>query len=261
MNNFVIDTPDNFWQIRWLDKYMEGHKGFIAGGCFKNILSGERVKDIDIFFESESDFQEAIDSFNDEKHQKEGWKFKYRNEKVCAFQKEGEKDGLYLIYGNGHAEPFAGENFKKNVRYIGLKHKDVSFAISLTEHDSVRLLDDDSREKSGSETYYERKCDALFDIDGRGNTERLVARNPKLKNLLKDGEYIPSLGQLNLMAHYMDELNKAFAYVSASPLSSTWYRSSTESSPSVAWYVDFSIGSAYYSDKYNSSRVRAVIDF
>lgn len=118
-----------------------------------------------------------------------------------------------------------------------------------------------SREKSGSETYYERKCDALFDIDGRGNTERLVARNPKLKNLLKDGEYIPSLGQLNLMAHYMDELNKAFAYVSASPLSSTWYRSSTESSPSVAWYVDFSIGSAYYSDKYNSSRVRAVIDF
>ena len=91
MNNFVIDTPDNFWQIRWLDKYMEGHKGFIAGGCFKNILSGERVKDIDIFFESESDFQEAIDSFNDEKHQKEGWKFKYRNEKACAFQKEGEE--------------------------------------------------------------------------------------------------------------------------------------------------------------------------
>lgn len=71
--------------------------------------------------------------------------------------------------------------------------------------------------ESGSETYYERECDALFDIDGRGNTERLVARNPKLRNLLEDDEYIPSLGQLNLMAHYMDELNKAFAYVSASP--------------------------------------------
>lgn len=60
MNNFVIDTPDNFWQIRWLDKYMEGHKGFIAGGCFKNILSGERVKDIDIFFESELVIDENI---------------------------------------------------------------------------------------------------------------------------------------------------------------------------------------------------------
>lgn len=59
MNNFVIDTPDNFWQIRWLDKYMEGHKGFIAGGCFKNILSGERVKDIDIFFERYKDIADG----------------------------------------------------------------------------------------------------------------------------------------------------------------------------------------------------------
>lgn len=93
----ISDNPDNFWQIRWLDKYMEGHKGFIAGGCFKNILSRERVKDIDIFFESEDDFQEAVDLFNDEKHQKEGWKFKYRNEKVCAFQKEGEKAWIEFI--------------------------------------------------------------------------------------------------------------------------------------------------------------------
>lgn len=67
-----------------------------------------------------------------------------------------------------------------------------------TEHDIIQLLDDDSREESGSGTYYERECDALFDIDGRGNTERLVTRNPKLRNLLEDGEYIPSLGQLNL---------------------------------------------------------------
>lgn len=97
-----------------------------------------------------------------------------KNERcVCENRVPSRKDGLYLIYGNGHAEPFTGENFKKNVRYIGLKHKDVSFAISLTEHDSVQLLDDDSREESGSGTYYERECDALFDIDGRGNTERL----------------------------------------------------------------------------------------
>lgn len=131
--------------------------------------------------------------------------------------KKESTDGLYIIYKDGHAEPFTGDNSKDCVRYIGLKHRYMSFAISLTEHDIVQLLDDDSREESGSGTYYERECDALFDIDGRGNTERLVARNPKLRNLLEDGEYIPSLGQLNLMAHYMDELNKAFTYVSASP--------------------------------------------
>lgn len=185
-----------------------------------------------------------------------------KNERcVCENRVPSRKDGLYLIYGNGHAEPFTGENFKKNVRYIGLKHKDVSFAISLAEHDIVQLLDDDSREESGSGTYYERECDALFDIDGRGNTERLVARNPKLRNLLEDGEYIPSLGQLNLMAHYMNELNKAFAYVSASPLSSTWYWSSTESSQAVAWYVVFSSGLTGTGNKHIGDMIRTVIDF
>lgn len=180
---------------------------------------------------------------------------------VCENRVPSRKDGLYLIYGNGHAEPFTGDNSKDCVQYIGLKHRYMSFAISLTEHDIVQLLDDDSREESGSGTYYERECDALFDIDGRGNTERLVARNPKLRNLLEDGEYIPSLGQLNLMAHYMDELNKAFAYVSASPLSSTWYWSSTESSQAVAWYVVFSSGLTGTGNKHIGDMVRTVIDF
>lgn len=175
--------------------------------------------------------------------------------------KKESTDGLYIIYEDGHAEPFTGDNSKDCVRYIGLKHRYMSFAISLTEHDIVQLLDDDSREESGSGTYYERECDALFDIDGRGNTERLVARNPKLRNLLEDGEYIPSLGQLNLMAHYMNELNKAFAYVSASPLSSTWYWSSTESSQAVAWYVVFSSGLTGTGNKHIGDMVRAVIDF
>ena len=106
----------------------------------------------------------------------------------------------------------------------------------------------DSREESGSGTYYERECDALFDIDGRGNTERLVTRNPKLRNLLEDGEY-------------MDELNKAFTYVSASPLSSARYWSSTEYSKVSAWFVSFSIGGTHSNIEYNSYRVRAVIDF
>ena len=169
--------------------------------------------------------------------------------------------GLYLIYEDGHVEPFTGDNSKDCVRYIGLKHGYMSFAISLTEHDSVQLLDDDSLEVSVSETYYERECDALFDIDGRGNTERLVARNPKLKNLLEDGEYIPSLGQLNLMAHYKDSINDALEYIGAEPLGSAWYWSSTEYSQAIAWFVNFSYGYTSYTYKYNRGRVRAVAAF
>ena len=169
--------------------------------------------------------------------------------------------GLYLIYEDGHAEPFTRENSKENVKYIGLKHKDVSFAITLAEHDSVQLLDDDSLEESGHETYYERECDALFDFDGQKNRERLVARNPKLKNLLEDGEYIPSLGQLNLMAHYKDSINDALEYIGAEPLGSTWYWSSIESSQTGAWFVYFSNGNTNGVNKYPSNRVRAVAAF
>ena len=50
--------------LNWLDKFMEGHKGFICGGCFKNIFNQEKVKDLDIFFQNEGDRAEAVDYFD-----------------------------------------------------------------------------------------------------------------------------------------------------------------------------------------------------
>lgn len=44
-NKYIKNIPENFWFLRSLDQYMQGHKGFIAGGCFKNILSREKVKE------------------------------------------------------------------------------------------------------------------------------------------------------------------------------------------------------------------------
>ena len=172
-------------------------------------------------------------------------------------------DGVYLIYNDRHYEPFSGNNSKKEVKYIGLKHKDVVFAISLKDNENVQLLDDDSKGEQKEKVYYSRECDALFDFDGRKNTERLVVRNPKLKNLLEDGEYIPSLGQLNLMAHYKDSINDALEYIGAEPLaSSAWYWSSTEGSQNYAWDVSFSNGNTSSNGgKYYSLRVRAVAAF
>jgi len=78
-----LDTSNwNFPQIRWLDTHMTGHAGFIAGGCFKQIFTGQRVKDIDVFFASEKEFAEAHDHF------KKGGDYvtHYSNEKVEAFK-------------------------------------------------------------------------------------------------------------------------------------------------------------------------------
>ena len=54
------EPRDNYLMLNWLDQFMVGHKGFICGGCFKNIFNKEEVKDIDIFFESQEDFYNAV---------------------------------------------------------------------------------------------------------------------------------------------------------------------------------------------------------
>lgn len=59
MSVLIRENRDNYWMLNWLDKFMDGHKGFICGGCFKNIFNQEKVKDLDIFFQNEGDREEA----------------------------------------------------------------------------------------------------------------------------------------------------------------------------------------------------------
>ena len=72
---------------------MLGHKGFICGGCFKNIFNHEKVKDLDIFFKNRTDFDEAVQYFDsqstgyEEKDKKsEIYQFYYENENVKAYK-------------------------------------------------------------------------------------------------------------------------------------------------------------------------------
>lgn len=60
----VKQNRDNYWMLNWLDQFMIGHKGFICGGCFKNIFMKQPVKDLDIFFKCEADFKEAVNYFD-----------------------------------------------------------------------------------------------------------------------------------------------------------------------------------------------------
>lgn len=64
MSVLIRENRDNYWMLNWLDKFMEGHKGFICGGCFKNIFNQEKVKDLDIFFQNEGDREEAVGYFD-----------------------------------------------------------------------------------------------------------------------------------------------------------------------------------------------------
>ena len=89
----ITQDRDNFWMLNWLDEFMIGHKGFICGGCFKNIFNREKVKDLDIFFESESDFEEAVTYFDSQTPgydgddiRDEAYVFCYENNNVKAYK-------------------------------------------------------------------------------------------------------------------------------------------------------------------------------
>lgn len=61
---WMKSDPEHIFAIRQLDKFMVNHKGFIAGGCFKNLFNGERIKDVDVFFRDRADFLDGVDSLN-----------------------------------------------------------------------------------------------------------------------------------------------------------------------------------------------------
>lgn len=89
----IKESRENYWILNWLDEFMEGHKGFICGGCFKNIFSKEKVKDLDIFFKSRSDFDEAVQYFDSmtpgytfEDKRNEEYTFYYENDNVKAYK-------------------------------------------------------------------------------------------------------------------------------------------------------------------------------
>ena len=90
--DFKINN-DVFFKLRFLDYFMANHLGFIAGGCFKNIFKGDKIKDIDLFFEKKEDFEKAVSYF--EKHK--GFSKGYNNRNVIAFVCDKTKITVELI--------------------------------------------------------------------------------------------------------------------------------------------------------------------
>lgn len=80
--SFVNSGPEHIFALRQMDKYMIGHRGFIAGGCFKNLFSHERIKDIDVFFRSEDDFRHATIALRNSDDYEEA----YESDNVTAFR-------------------------------------------------------------------------------------------------------------------------------------------------------------------------------
>lgn len=79
--------------VNQLNPYLRGHKGYVAGGVFKNLFNGEPFKDVDVFFRNQEDFAEALSMFEKDE---DYYKF-YDNKKVNAFKNKHTKITVELI--------------------------------------------------------------------------------------------------------------------------------------------------------------------
>lgn len=192
------------------------------------------------------------------------WNFVNDSKEAPASNRLG--DGIYLIGSDGAAVLFEGKLTKapQNTEYIGIVQGDRSVAVALTDiagGDDVVLTDSD--DKTGDSQYYIKDYEeAVQDYDGETNTQHLrkIGLNPQIK--LKDGEYIPSLGELYIICLNQYAINEALKFVGGQPLAKDWYWSSTEYSATYAWNLYLNDGGADYSTKATGKgRVRPVSAF
>ena len=199
------------------------------------------------------------------------WNFVNDSKEKPASNRLG--DGIYLIGSDGAAVLFEGKltEAPQSTEYIGIVQGDHSVAVALTDMaggNDVTLTDSD--DKTGDSQYYIEDYEeavqdyeeAVQDYDGETNTQHLrkIGLNPQIK--LKDGEYIPSLGELYIICLNQYAINEALKFVGGQPLAKDWYWSSTEFSATNAWNLNLYNGYAgNYTKASNKGRVRAVSAF
>lgn len=81
-NEWATSDRTQIFALSRLDRYMTGHKGFIAGGCFKDLLMDRHIKDVDVFFKSKEDYETSVEMLKVDRNYTES----YSSENVQAFR-------------------------------------------------------------------------------------------------------------------------------------------------------------------------------
>lgn len=177
-------------------------------------------------------------------------------------------DGVYIITQDGYANKFTGTNLildcDNPVIGIGIKQGDRGVIVALKDaasgKDVTLTVREDTTDYDG---YIPEYIDAVADWNGEANTAHLreIGLNPAIK--LKDGEYIPSVGEMYLIYTHRREINAALRHVGGMEIPGVWYLTSTEVSAAYAWLLYLGDGTlgAWYARASNEGRVRPVSAF
>lgn len=188
-------------------------------------------------------------------------------------------DGVYFIAGTSDSEV----NTKTYARYtpgmteapikadyIGVKLGRHAIAVALKdlpgnedgELEILPLLGHTAPEFSEHYSWDKKQDRYRFnpfaDFDGKGNTERLKEYGSEIG--IPEGEWVPSLGELNLLDRASYRINKAIELVGGSPIKGL-YASSTMSSQHLGWLFNIEHHSVLYSFNDSHYRVRTVAAF
>jgi len=163
--------------------------------------------------------------------------------------------GVFLLYEDGHIEPFNGENSKDGAIAVVAKYGDLSVRLhpcNLTDVSMETSEEDES-------LYLDWYDKAAEDFKGPATTKRLIELGLKID--LPEGTYIPSAGELYLMYALKRKLDAALTYIGQEPFADEWYWSCSVRSAPIAWYVGFNGGNLNGTSKTYEFRVRPVSAF
>ena len=128
METFIEKSNDELFKVKYLDSYMANHKGFIAGGVFKNIFDGKAFKDIDIFFENKKDFEEGLAHFT----KSNDFVKIYENKNAVCFSKKDSGVKVDLVRGEFGAPEKTISKFDFTVAKFAYFKKESEDSVSYT---------------------------------------------------------------------------------------------------------------------------------
>lgn len=195
---------------------------------------------------------------------------------IPSAAKEAQPDGIYFILEDGksclrHCLGGNGESFvvdegdlwasnglvfrREDVKYIGIKMGETKIAIALKEQLSVLTNESPTEEPSYTKNYEQAR---IFRLNGKEDTAFIVEQGTPIE--LEEGEYIPSLWELQIIYLNRYLVDEALDYLGAEKLHNDWYWSSTHRSANGAWYLNFNNGDQdnYYGKSTGRYRVRPV---
>ena len=213
---------------------------------------------------------ELLGMFKDVKAAKEAYQFmqdgESQHQAPASDPISGKQlnDGVYYLTADNKAVPYqATLTAPEDTKGILCVQGERSVVVALKdcnggEYTTLTIRKDPYKLKGN---YIAACLDATYDWNGEDNTKHLKAVGLPGSLNLKDGQYIPSMGEMLFIFTHKKDINNALEKAGGQPISNSWYWTSTEGSAANAWGLHLDYGPYYTNKSENSLRVRPVSAF